>query len=621
MSQSGSERRQWPRIPAKALGHITASVVAGPAVRLVNLSRGGALMEVASRFPMRSRVRLKLTQNTGEVTVAEGLVAWARVAAIVDKQVNYLVAVIFDSSIPDLGGLDAWPEPEERLPEIIAPPLAVDAAAPRDNLTQFPRSLARAPETPAESESWNDADEQVVALDGGDANPVDVPPSQPSEELAVLSAANETLTAQLAAAEAERVALRDHLDTQRRVREEERAKLVQEIADAAVTVGALQTTLAVREQEYAQALAEQRAQVHAGSGLSTLAAREQEHAGLVAQLAEQQARYVALQSTLETREQEHSRAVAELSEQQARCEALQSSLTTREQDHHRVFAELTDRETLIEILQASLAAREREQAHAAAALTDEYARREALEAAVAAREDERAQALEALNEQQGRYEALQSEFVTRKQEHVRAVNELAAQQDRYDALRIALSALEQEHAHAVAELVTQQERYDGLQASFAAREQEHVRAVAELAALRNQLETLHASITGREQEHERALAQHASDFEALTAELVQASHDQQAEYQLLMDERAAARVEERRRLDAHALELAQLQEQATQEREQLELQNVEIQARLDAAQALCAAQEARARGLRRELEKLASMVTSLIGSNQDQAVA
>ncbi len=249
LSQSGSERRQWPRVPATALSHITASVVAGPAVKLVNLSRGGALMEVASRFPMRSRVRLKLTVATGEVTVAEGLVAWARVAAIVDKQVNYLVAVIFDNVIPNLGGLD--PAPIESAPpaEIVEAPPVVEVSAARDNLAQFPVAAPRLPEAPAVANAWNDTEEQVVSLDQvKDSSPAGEAIGEADERLAALSAANETLAGQLAAAEDVRNALGEEIEAERRTRNEERARLLQDMAAAAASTEALQAALAALEQ-------------------------------------------------------------------------------------------------------------------------------------------------------------------------------------------------------------------------------------------------------------------------------------------------------------------------------------------------------------------------------------
>jgi hypothetical protein len=93
---------------------------------------------------------------------------------------------------------------------------------------------------------------------------------------------------------------------------------------------------------------------------------------------------------------------------------------------------------------------------------------------------------------------------------------------------------------------------------------------------------------------------------------------------VMLEERAAEREADRLRGEANTLAFARLHEEATQEREQLELRYHDVQARLEAAQSLCAAQEARDRDLRRELEKLAAMVTTLVGSpslDRDQAVA
>ena len=115
---------------------------------------------------MRSRVRLKLTLATGEVTVAEGLVAWARVAAIVDKQVNYLVAIIFDTPIPDLGGLDAAPIQEvgssSRSPRSASGDRG--CAAARQPLA-VPGAAARVPEPARAVDAWSEAAEHVVSLD------------------------------------------------------------------------------------------------------------------------------------------------------------------------------------------------------------------------------------------------------------------------------------------------------------------------------------------------------------------------------------------------------------------------------------------------------------------------
>lgn len=106
------ERRQWPRLPASVLGDLSASIVSGPDVKLVNLSRGGALIEVPTRYPMRSWVRLRLTRSTGEVTIAAGTVLWAQVASMVDGRINYLIAIAFETPIADLSAATGIREPQ-----------------------------------------------------------------------------------------------------------------------------------------------------------------------------------------------------------------------------------------------------------------------------------------------------------------------------------------------------------------------------------------------------------------------------------------------------------------------------------------------------------------------------
>lgn len=106
------ERRQWPRLPASMLGDLAASIVSGPEVKLVNLSRGGALIEVPTRYPMRSWVRLRLTRSSGDVTVAAGTVLWSQVASMIGGRINYLMAIAFETPIADLTAATGIREPQ-----------------------------------------------------------------------------------------------------------------------------------------------------------------------------------------------------------------------------------------------------------------------------------------------------------------------------------------------------------------------------------------------------------------------------------------------------------------------------------------------------------------------------
>lgn len=344
---ANNERRRWPRIPTSALGNLSASIVAGPAVKLINLSRGGALLEVGARFPLRSSIRLKLTPPDGEVIVAEGRVAWAKVAAIVNGQVNYRVAIVFNSPIPEFA-LDtpAHQEPQDDVPaspEAEGPPTTVPV---RDNLTRFP--------SVGSAERANGGDDRRAA--GADSAPADDLRKQLAaltENLAKSSAANEALTAKLQESEGLIAALRRERETEQRQWDEKRTSLGHELANALARADALQSRLQEREKEQARLVREQREQ-------------EEGRVALRRQLADALARADALQSALEGREQEQARIVSEQEEQRAtlgrqladalaRVDALQSKLGAQEQEQAAALREQQEKyERLVaELVQAA----------------------------------------------------------------------------------------------------------------------------------------------------------------------------------------------------------------------------------------------------------------------------
>jgi hypothetical protein len=142
-------------------------------------------------------------------------------------------------------------------------------------------------------------------------------------------------------------------------------------------------------------------------------------------------------------------------------------------------------------------------------------------------------------------------------------------------------------------------------------------------------------------------------YEALIAELIETNNEQHTEYQHLLDARTAALDQQRSRAEQYEADLArhraaaeqqfaELQHEQRSRAEQYEAdlarhraaaeqhsaewqsRQIELEARLEAAEALCAAHEARARGLRREAERLMSMITSPVrpgSSQQDEAAA
>jgi hypothetical protein len=91
-------------LPDGLTDEIPARLRSGPDVIVVNLSRGGVLLETVSRVRPGSRVEVVLPVTTGLVT-ATGQVVRAWVAGIDrDQGVRYRVAVAFDHEVEWQGG-------------------------------------------------------------------------------------------------------------------------------------------------------------------------------------------------------------------------------------------------------------------------------------------------------------------------------------------------------------------------------------------------------------------------------------------------------------------------------------------------------------------------------------
>jgi hypothetical protein len=213
------ERRRWPRIPASLLGNVSASLVNGPDVSLVNLSRSGALIEVASRYPMKAFVRLKLVRTPEAVTIAAGTVLWSKVNAIVNGQVSYLMAVVFEKPIADMEAATGIRTEEPEKPSL--PPSAPPALSPDPPMVV----------------------EEAIRIDT--VVPIDI--VAPSIALPQVVDVEQRHEAQaVAQAEAE----------QRRW-DDEKSRLLLELTAATARAEALQASLETRDQEHRQALGEQ----------------------------------------------------------------------------------------------------------------------------------------------------------------------------------------------------------------------------------------------------------------------------------------------------------------------------------------------------------------------------
>ena len=95
-----TERRAWPR------NHVsrTACVRPGRDVFVLDLSRGGALLEGRTRLAPNSRVELRLN-GPGRVIHLTGRVVRCYVSALNESIVSYQAAVAFEPSL-DLSQLE-----------------------------------------------------------------------------------------------------------------------------------------------------------------------------------------------------------------------------------------------------------------------------------------------------------------------------------------------------------------------------------------------------------------------------------------------------------------------------------------------------------------------------------
>lgn len=94
----GAERRTSPRIPASALPQLKARLLAGPDVRLVDLSRRGVLLETHTRLLPGSPIRLKFVSEDATL-VLKGAVVRSSVSTFGEQGLVYRTAVAFDEDI------------------------------------------------------------------------------------------------------------------------------------------------------------------------------------------------------------------------------------------------------------------------------------------------------------------------------------------------------------------------------------------------------------------------------------------------------------------------------------------------------------------------------------------
>ncbi len=122
----GKERRASPRRPASEVTFLkSVRLLAGPDVRLVDVSRGGALLESDTPLPPGTRICLRLV-TTDTTLLIDGRVLRSRVSCLQPGLVRYRSAVAFDEDVA------LFAEDRQAGAADSAPP-APEAAAPAAN--------------------------------------------------------------------------------------------------------------------------------------------------------------------------------------------------------------------------------------------------------------------------------------------------------------------------------------------------------------------------------------------------------------------------------------------------------------------------------------------------------
>lgn len=125
----GENRRASPRRPASAIPNLQARLVAGPDVRLIDVSRRGVLIETPSRLLPGSAVRVKFVVEDKTLVLRGGVVR-SNVRNVTDTGLLYRTAVAFDQDI-SLCDPSLWQEPVQPSPVLsVVPSAQPDADAP-----------------------------------------------------------------------------------------------------------------------------------------------------------------------------------------------------------------------------------------------------------------------------------------------------------------------------------------------------------------------------------------------------------------------------------------------------------------------------------------------------------
>src|SRR5262245_50364565 len=113
---TAADRRVWPRIPASQLPDLSVNLTTGPDIRLIDISRGGALFECSKRLVPASTVALRLVTPDG-THIVRGRVVRSRIVRLERGGLGYQAAVAFNETLQDLKEPEATPAAAAPPPE------------------------------------------------------------------------------------------------------------------------------------------------------------------------------------------------------------------------------------------------------------------------------------------------------------------------------------------------------------------------------------------------------------------------------------------------------------------------------------------------------------------------
>jgi hypothetical protein len=95
-AKTGIEQRAYPRRPPSVIPHLKAvRIVAGPEAKLINISRGGALIETDARLAPKSLICLRIV-TAEAILMLKGKVVYSRTAVLGSSTIRFHSAMQFD---------------------------------------------------------------------------------------------------------------------------------------------------------------------------------------------------------------------------------------------------------------------------------------------------------------------------------------------------------------------------------------------------------------------------------------------------------------------------------------------------------------------------------------------